>query len=115
MLNDSYAGCVCRIPQEIGGRLRSGALHPIHHADGASAGSVLDREAPPVTVDLGASWVHGVNDNPVSALATAAGVTLVNTTANTIIRDVDGSPVPPDRDELYVVPVFPTACCRLRA
>lgn len=84
---------------EIGGRLRSGPLHPIGQVTGATTASVPQNTTSSVSVDLGASWVHGITDNPITAIASAAGVTLVNTTANTIIQDGDGTPIPQDQDE----------------
>jgi monoamine oxidase len=44
-----------------------------------------------IPVDLGASWIHGIDDNPVSELAEEAGVETVATDFDNIIAyDVDG-------------------------
>ena len=49
-----------------------------------------------VPVDLGASWIHGVTNNPIAALAAAEGITTQATDYDTLIYGVDGEPLPAD-------------------
>lgn len=51
-------------------------------------------------VDLGASWIHGVNGNPVTALARSAGARTAATDAesNTAYR-TDGQPADEDTED----------------
>lgn len=43
-----------------------------------------------VPVDLGASWIHGVEDNPIAALAAAKGITTQATDYESVMYGVDG-------------------------
>ena len=52
---------------------------------------------PGMPVDLGASWIHGVTGNPVTALAREAGARVVETSyAHSILLDVRGQEIDPD-------------------
>lgn len=51
-------------------------------------------------VDLGASWIHGVEGNPLTALARQAGVDLLSTSYDsTLDYDVDGQPLSAARQQ----------------
>jgi len=60
-----------------------------------------DRSWPDAPVDLGASWIHGVHNNPVAALARQLNIpttvydagTLSNNLAESRLYDADGAPV----------------------
>jgi len=54
-------------------------------------------------VDLGASWIHGTSDNPLTPLARAAGLRFAATSFDAYTTyDQDGRPLPPQQDgELY--------------
>lgn len=53
-----------------------------------------DRSWPGVALDLGASWIHGVRNNPVAELAAAAGLRRVPTAYDAIqIYDAAGRPL----------------------
>ncbi|BBP76265.1 amine oxidase [Pseudomonas sp. Ost2] len=55
---------------------------------------------PDAPVDLGASWIHGVDGNPLTTLAHQAGIDLVSTSYDsTLDYDVDGKPVGPARQQ----------------
>lgn len=43
-----------------------------------------------VPVELGASWIHGVEDNPIAALATAKGITTLATDYDSVVYGADG-------------------------
>lgn len=52
------------------------------------------RDWPDVPVDLGASWIHGVRGNPLTALADASGASRVETDYdNGILFDTDGATI----------------------
>ena len=54
-----------------------------------------------VPVELGASWIHGVENNPIAALAAAEGITTQATDYETIMYGADGKRLPDDAlDEL---------------
>jgi polyamine oxidase len=51
-------------------------------------------------VDLGASWIHGTTDNPLTLLARAAGIHFAATSFDAYTTfDEDGRPLPPQQDE----------------
>jgi len=54
-----------------------------------------------VPVELGASWIHGVEDNPIAALAAAKGITTQATDYESVMYGADGQRLPDDAlDEL---------------
>jgi monoamine oxidase len=54
-----------------------------------------------VPVDLGASWIHGVENNPIAALAAAEGITTQATDYESVMYGADGTRLPDDAlDEL---------------
>ncbi|HMQ50489.1 MAG TPA: FAD-dependent oxidoreductase [Anaerolineae bacterium] len=57
-----------------------------------------DRTWPDLPLDLGASWIHGVTDNPISRLATEAGLETVPTDYDSLqVFGADGRPLAADR------------------
>ena len=53
-----------------------------------------DRSWPGVTLDLGASWIHGIDENPIAELADERGVeTMPFDDDNALLFTADGSPV----------------------
>ena len=44
-------------------------------------------------VDLGASWIHGIEDNPIAALAQSVGVKWSVANDDTLVFDLDGKPL----------------------
>ncbi|MFZ4640654.1 MAG: flavin monoamine oxidase family protein [Nodosilinea sp.] len=57
---------------------------------------------PDLPVDMGASWIHGLRGNPLTALARAAAVDLVTTDYNNaLIYGPSGQPLGPDQ-EIYL-------------
>jgi monoamine oxidase len=54
-----------------------------------------------VPVELGASWIHGVQNNPIAALAAAKGIKTQTTDYESVMYDADGKRLPgPALDEL---------------
>ena len=49
-----------------------------------------------VPVELGASWIHGVQNNPIAALAASAGIKTQATDYESFMYGVDGQRRPPD-------------------
>ena len=54
---------------------------------------------PSGAVDLGASWIHGINDNPITELCHQAGLHLFNTGESVTMFDSDGTAVDKDLDD----------------
>ena len=54
-------------------------------------GRILTDRSWGVPVDLGASWIHGVTDNPIAALAEAAGVQIRPVDYGSIVYGADGA------------------------
>jgi polyamine oxidase len=68
---------------------------------GRSGGRVWTDDALGAPVDLGASWIHGVRDNPLTGIADRAGIErAASDYDNRIVRDADGGEL--DDDELPV-------------
>lgn len=58
-----------------------------------------DRSWPSVPVDLGASWIHGIQGNPIAALASEYGLTTIPTDYDNLSRfQTNGSPVSDSQD-----------------
>lgn len=54
---------------------------------------------PDLPLDLGAGWIHGVQGNPITALARSSGAALVPTDLESIrLYGADGKPLPPDQE-----------------
>ena len=49
-----------------------------------------------VPVELGASWIHGVQNNPIATLATAKGITAQATDYESVMYGADGTRLPGD-------------------
>ena len=69
--NSGFEVVVVEARNRIGGRIHTSRLWPR------------------LPMDLGASWIHGTNGNPVTALAHEAGATLVNTTYDNTLLHID--------------------------
>lgn len=55
------------------------------------------RQWPDLPMDLGASWIHGQTNNPLTTLALAAGASTVATSYDAaILLGLDGAPIDPD-------------------
>jgi hypothetical protein len=50
-------------------------------------------------VDLGAGWIHGIEDNPLSGLCAQAGLSLLNTGESVTMLEADGAVVPTEVDD----------------
>jgi len=50
-------------------------------------------------VDLGAGWIHGIEDNPLSGLCSQAGLSLLNTGESVTMLEANGAAVPTDVDD----------------
>ena len=53
----------------------------------------------PFPVDLGASWIHGIEQNPLAALAREAGIDFVTSSESVKMFQADMQEVDPDKDE----------------
>jgi monoamine oxidase len=64
-------------------------------------GRIITDRTLSVPLDLGASWIHGVNKNPINTLATTLKLNKVATDYNSIQRyDFDGRPITDAEDSL---------------
>jgi monoamine oxidase len=71
-----------------GARLAKAGLRPLllEGRSGIGGRVFTSREWPDCPVDLGASWIHGINENPLTALAREAGAKIVETSYHSAIR-----------------------------
>jgi hypothetical protein len=53
----------------------------------------------PFPVDLGASWIHGIDLNPLASLAQEAGINFVRTTEDVKMFKGDMQEVDPEKDQ----------------
>ena len=59
---------------------------------------------PDLPMDLGASWIHGMTGNPLTALAKAAGAKLIQTSYDAaILLDAEGAEIDPDLDQAEAI------------
>lgn len=50
-------------------------------------------------VDLGASWIHGIDQNPLAALAKEAGASFITTSEDVVMLQAGGQQVDPEKDD----------------
>ena len=62
-------------------------------------------------VDLGASWIHGINDNPITELCHQAGLHLFNTGETVTMFDGDGAAIDEDLDDRMLAEVRRSKNC----
>ena len=70
-------------------------------AQSAIGGRIVTDRTLSIPLDLGASWIHGINKNPIATLATTLKLNKVATDYNSIKRyDYDGRPITDAEDSL---------------
>jgi hypothetical protein len=102
-----YEVTVLEARDRIGGRIYTHELNNMisssnNSSNGEGGGGLSSHIMKHGIIDLGASWIHGIEDNPIASLCHESKLSLIDTGNAATMYDTTGVKVPPKFDDLVL-------------